>query len=69
MSDLDDFPQFVPDAAVLSAIGEVRTLASELFRANKLSVIDDTTTRLHEAVEFLKLTLEQARKSRRVYGP
>ncbi len=67
MPDLDDFPQYVPDAAVMSAIGEVRLLTSELFRANKLSVIDDTTTRLHEAVEFLKLTLDQARKVRRVY--
>ena len=69
MSDLDDFPQFSADSAVLSAIAEVRTLASELFRCDKLSVVDDTTTRLHEAMEILKLALEQARKSRRVYGP
>ena len=69
MSDLDDFPQYGPDADVMSAIGEVRLLVADLAQCNKLSAIDDTTTRLHEAMEILKLALEQARKSRRVYGP
>ena len=69
MPDLDDFPQYVPDAAVMSAIGEIRVHVFELAKCNKLSDIDATTARLHEAVEILKLTLDQARKARRVYGP